>query len=144
MNPRSRPSLKSISATPDGPDAARWTVPRPIVGRPKSAARKGVVTAFLPDRSPVPDADPAPSPDPTPDHPGIRIYAPPVYRFHDDPARWSMRYGDTPTAAYACTCGQTATATGPRKVAALAAEYSAHQSTCTGTPAPLQEGWAAA
>ncbi|GGJ43680.1 hypothetical protein [Streptomyces brasiliensis] len=139
MSTPPRPSLKSVSATPDGPDAARWTAPRPIVGGPKGAARKGVVTAFLPDRSPAPDADPAPSPDPTPDHPGIRVYAPPVYRDHWDGARWSKRYGDTPRAAYACTCGQTGTATGQRAVAALVAEYDAHKSACTGTPAPLPE-----
>ncbi|WP_328506312.1 hypothetical protein [Streptomyces sp. NBC_00391] len=77
--------------------------------------------------------------DPTPDRPGIRIYAPPVYRSHDDGARWSKRYGDTPTAAYACPCGQSSAATGQHAVAALVAEYDAHKSACTGAPAPRTE-----
>lgn len=139
MSTPPRPLLKSITATPDGPDATRWTAPRTGVGEPKGAARKGVVTALLPDRSPAPDEDPAPSADPTPDRPGIRIYAPPVYRTHDDGARWSKRYGDTPTAAYACPCGQTGTATGPRTVAALVTEYETHKATCTGE-ATLSQG----
>ncbi|MFE7929431.1 hypothetical protein ACFU6S_11920 [Streptomyces sp. NPDC057456] len=143
MSAPSRPPLKSITPAPDGPDAARWTAPRPVAGGPKDAARKGVVTALCPDRSPVVDADPAPSPDPTPDRPGVRIYAPPVYRNHEDGARWSKRYGDFPSAAYACTCGKTATAAGPR-VAALIDEYTAHKTACAGVPATLPEGRAAA
>ncbi|WP_405955361.1 hypothetical protein [Streptomyces phaeochromogenes] len=75
--------------------------------------------------------------DPAPDRPGIRIYAPPVYRSHDDGARWSKRPGDTPNAAYACACGRTRTATGARAVSALVADYDAHKAACTGTPAPL-------
>ncbi|MEV6536678.1 hypothetical protein AB0M86_45215 [Streptomyces sp. NPDC051639] len=82
--------------------------------------------------------------DPTPDRPGIRIYAPPVYRHHKDGARWSMRRGDTPNAAYACGCGQTGTAIGAHGVAALVADYGAHKDACTGTPAPLAEGRKAA
>ncbi|MFG2634355.1 hypothetical protein ACGFX8_10480 [Streptomyces sp. NPDC048362] len=82
--------------------------------------------------------------DPTPARPGIRIYAPPVYRHHTDGARWSTRDGDTPTAAYACACGQTGKATGARAVAKLAAEYDDHTSACTGTPAPIAEGRTAA
>ncbi|WP_245235796.1 hypothetical protein [Streptomyces durhamensis] len=77
--------------------------------------------------------------DPTPDRPGIRIYAPPVYRHHYDGARWSTRHGDTPTAAYACTCGQTGTARGRDAVAALVADYAAHKHSCTGTSAPHTE-----
>ncbi|GGQ93646.1 hypothetical protein GCM10010251_05550 [Streptomyces aurantiogriseus] len=95
------------------------------VGGPKGAARKGVPTAV--------------GSDPTPDRPGIRIYAPPVYRHHYDGARWSKRYGDTPTAAYACPCGHTATATGPQNVADLVNDYAAHKHFCTGTPATLPE-----
>jgi hypothetical protein len=113
------------------------------VGEPKGAARKGVVTA-LPRSNRLPAAEVQPDADPTPDRPGIRIYAPPVYRHHYDGARWSKRYGDTPAAAYACTCGQTGTATGPRAVAALAAEYDAHKSACTGKPAAPLEGRTAA
>jgi hypothetical protein len=111
------------------------------VGEPKAAARQGVVTAFRSDRFPAgtvrPDADP------TPDRPGIRVYAPPVYRHHWDGARWSKRYGATPTAAYACPCGQTRTARGQEAVAALVTEYAAHQHFCTGTPTTT-EGRAAA
>ncbi|WP_243769221.1 hypothetical protein [Streptomyces cyanogenus] len=78
--------------------------------------------------------------DPTPDAPGIRIFAPPVYRHPYDGARWSMRHGALPTAVYACACGLTGTATGPEGVAALVTEYDAHRSACTGTPAPMLEG----
>ncbi|MEU5311891.1 hypothetical protein [Streptomyces sp. NPDC021562] len=138
MSPRSRPLLKSIPTVPTGPHAARPAEPTATVGEPKDVARKGVRTALRPDpRSAAPG-------DPTPERPGIRIYAPPVYRDHDDGARWSKRYGDTPTAAYACPCGQTGTATGPRTVAALIREYEAHRAACTGTPAPSTEGRAAA
>ncbi|MFD0375788.1 hypothetical protein [Streptomyces sp. NPDC127112] len=64
-----------------------------------------------------------------------------MYRHHYDGARWSKRFADTPTAAYACRCGQTGTATGQRAVAALVAEYDQHRDLC-----PLhisQEGKAA-
>ncbi|MEU1189267.1 hypothetical protein [Streptomyces sp. NPDC005859] len=131
-----RSSLKSITSTTDKPTAAGPAAPGPAVGAPKGAARKGVVTALRPDQRP--------STDPIPDRPGIRIYAPPVYRDHYDGARWSKRYDRTPTAAYACRCGQTGTATGQHTVAALVAEYDAHKSACTGTPAACTEGRAAA
>ncbi|MYW16763.1 hypothetical protein GT039_14425 [Streptomyces sp. SID2955] len=108
------------------------------MGEPKGAARKGVVTVLRSGPRSSPQGCPA-SEDPTPDQPGIRIYAPPVYRHHYDGARWSTRHGDTPTAAYTCACGQTGTATGAPAVAALVAEYEAHASVCTGTPAPLME-----
>ncbi|MGW3148391.1 hypothetical protein ACWDG1_27725 [Streptomyces sp. NPDC001177] len=81
-----------------------------------------------------------PSGDPTPERPGIRIYAPPVYRDHWDGARWSKRPGATPTAACACPCGATGTATGADAVTALVRDYAAHTSACTGTPTPLPEG----
>ncbi|MFE7896497.1 hypothetical protein ACFU3E_02955 [Streptomyces sp. NPDC057424] len=106
------------------------------MGEPKGAARQGVVTALgRSNRSPAwPGANPAP------DQPGIRIFAPPVYRHHYDGARWSTRPGVLPTAAYACTCGLTGTATGPEAVAALVAEYETHKSACTGAPAAPAEG----
>jgi hypothetical protein len=115
-------------------------VDAPAVGEPKGAARKGVITA-LPrsNRSAA-----RPGADPTPDQPGIWVFAPPVYRHHYDGARWSKRHGAMPTAAYACACGQTGTATGPGNVAALVSEYDAHKSACTGAPAALTEGRAAA
>jgi hypothetical protein len=105
------------------------------VGEPKGAARKGVVTALFPNRFQI-----RPGADPTPDAPGIRVFAPPVYRHHYDGARWSTRPGALPTAAYACRCGQTGAATGPEKVAALVAEYDAHKSACPGAPTAPVEG----
>ncbi|MEV7205820.1 MULTISPECIES: hypothetical protein [unclassified Streptomyces] len=105
------------------------------VGEPKVAARKGVVSALFPNRSQI-----RPGTEPTPDAPGIRIFAPPVYRHHYDGARWTTRPGALPTAAYACRCGQSGTATGPEKVAALVAEYDAHKSACPGAPAAPAEG----
>ncbi|AYN43752.1 hypothetical protein D9753_19425 [Streptomyces dangxiongensis] len=113
------------------------------MGEPKGAARKGVVTA-LPRSDRFPAGHARPGADPTPDRPGIRIFAPPVYRHHYDGARWSTRPGALPTAAYACHCGLTGTATGPDAVTALAAEYDAHRSACTGAPAATPEGKAAA
>ncbi|KUL69618.1 MULTISPECIES: hypothetical protein [unclassified Streptomyces] len=108
------------------------------MGEPKGAARQGVVTALRSERFRSNEAR-HDAEDPTPERPGIRIYAPPVYRHHYDGARWSKRHGDTPTAAYACTCGQTGTATGPRPVAALISEYEGHTSGCTGAPTTTQE-----
>ncbi|MFI2423462.1 hypothetical protein ACH5A7_05055 [Streptomyces sp. NPDC018955] len=103
------------------------------MGEPKGAARKGVVTA-LPHSNRFPADGAHPSTDPTPERPGIRIYAPPVYRHHYDGARWSTRPGNTPTAAYACPCGQTGTARGQDAVVALVSEYAAHKHFCTGVP----------
>ncbi|MDA5144865.1 hypothetical protein PEM37_25485 [Streptomyces sp. AD681] len=105
------------------------------MGEPKGAARKGVVTALFPNRSTI-----RPCAAPTPDAPGIRVFAPPTYRHHYDGARWSTRSGALPGAAYACACGQTGTATGPEKVAALVAEYDAHKSACPGAPLAPVEG----
>ncbi|MEV4446040.1 hypothetical protein [Streptomyces mirabilis] len=125
------------------PQGAVQGPPRPSVGEPKGAARQGVISA-LPRSNRFPAGEGRRSSgNPTPDQPGIRIYAPPVYRSHDDGARWSKRHGDTPTAAYACACGQTRTATGAHAVAALVADYGAHKDACTGTP-PLTEGRTAA
>ncbi|PAM98088.1 hypothetical protein CJI59_30760 [Streptomyces sp. Alain-F2R5] len=110
------------------------------MGEPKGAARQGVITTALrSNRSPA-----RPGADPTPEAPGIRIFAPPVYRHHYDGARWSTRPGARPRAAYACPCGQTGTATGPEAVAALVSEYDAHRSACTGAPAAHPERRAAA
>ncbi|WP_244315959.1 hypothetical protein [Streptomyces albidochromogenes] len=120
--------------TPTGPYAALRLVDAAAVGDPKGAARKGVRTSPEPQTG-----DPA---NPTPERPGVRIYAPPVYRHHYDGARWSKRYGDTPAAAYACRCGHTGSATGVRAVAALLTKYDLHRDTC-----PLrspEEGRAAA
>ncbi|WP_225994418.1 hypothetical protein [Streptomyces sp. SS1-1] len=139
MSTRSRPHLKSIPTTPDGPPDAAQGADTPAVGEPKGAARKGVPTALRPNRSTA-----RPGSDPTPDAPGIRIFAPPVYRHHYDGARWSTRPGALPTAAYACPCGLTDTATGPENVAALVTEYDAHRSACTGASAAPPERRAAA
>ncbi|WP_405647277.1 hypothetical protein [Streptomyces sp. NBC_00019] len=102
---------------------AELAPPARRVGDPKGVA-EGVRTALRPDSQPS-DAG-----NPTPDRPGIRIYAPPVYRHHYDGARWTKRYSDTPTAAYACPCGQTDTATGRDNVADLVADYDYHRTTC--------------
>ncbi|MBJ6639870.1 hypothetical protein H4K36_22045 [Streptomyces sp. DHE7-1] len=113
------------------------------VGEPKGTARKGVVTALRPDRFQNDEARHS-AEDPTAERPGIRIYAPPVYRHHWDGARWSTRPGDTPTAVYACTCGQTGAATGSRTVTGLIAEHDAHKSACPGAPTiPLERKAAA-
>ncbi|GAB7074426.1 hypothetical protein JCM18897A_22830 [Streptomyces sp. JCM 18897] len=133
------PRLDCPTAPDTGPEAAPQPVDAAGVGEPKGAARKGVVTALLPNRSQI-----RPGLDPTPDAPGVRVFAPPVYRHHYDGARWSTRPGALPTAAYACGCGQTGAATGPEKVAALVADYDAHRSACTGAPAATFEGRAAA
>jgi hypothetical protein len=106
---------------------------------PKAVARQGVLSIFRPEPRPAGHARHA-SEDPTPERPGIRIYAPPVYRHHYDRARWSTQPGDTPTAAYACTCGETGTARGQDAVAALVQDYAAHKHFCTGTPAPPTGG----
>jgi hypothetical protein len=128
--------------THDGPQDAPQPVDTTAVGA-KVAARQGVLSALRSDRFPADNARHDMGA-PTPDRPGIRIYAPPVYRRHDDRARWSTRRGDTPTGAYVCACGQTGTATGARAVAALAAEYESHKAACTETPAPHAEGRTAA
>ncbi|MEW2315218.1 hypothetical protein [Streptomyces bauhiniae] len=135
------PRLKSLT-TPSGPPAATPAAPPAAVGELKGAARKGVVTALRTKKFAASDLHP--SADPTPDQPGLRIFAPPVYRDHWDGARWSTREGSPPSAAYACGCGQTGTARGARRVAALVAEYDAHKSICTGTPTASPEGRAAA
>jgi hypothetical protein len=138
MNTPSRPLLKSIPHPTTGPTAAEPAASGTAVGEPKGAARKGVVTA-LPRSNRFPAQGAQPSADPTPDRPGIRIYAPPVYRHHYDGARWSKRHANTPTAAYTCPCGHTRTARGQDAVAALVTDYAAHTHFCTGTPAPGTE-----
>ncbi|MFD5234372.1 hypothetical protein ACFWJ5_38840 [Streptomyces qaidamensis] len=105
----------------------------------KNGGRQAVPSALRPDPH-QPGQTRHKGQDPTPDKPGIRIYAPPVYRDHYDGARWSKRNGDTPTAAYACACGQTGTAGGSDDVADLVAEYDAHKTACTGAPAAPAEG----
>ncbi|WP_327183894.1 hypothetical protein [Streptomyces sp. NBC_01334] len=116
----------------------------PAVGGPRGAARQGVISA-LQRPNPFPGtAARRGAEDPTPERPGIRIYAPPAYRDHNDGARWSKRTGDTPTGAYACPCGRAHTATGLRAVTALIADCDAHKAACTGAPASLPEGRTAA
>ncbi|MEU9701967.1 hypothetical protein [Streptomyces sp. NPDC047981] len=122
------PPLKSHTPASDGPSVAEQPRHLRAVGAPRGVA-EGVSSALLPNPS-----------DPTPEQPGIRIYAAPVYRSHYDGARWSTRTDGTPTAAYACSCGQTGYATGLSTVAALVAEYTAHKTACTGTPVPFLEG----
>lgn len=138
MSTPPRPSLKSTTPTPTGPPLAPQPVDSPAVGEPKGAARKGVTSVFRPD----PHTNDLGNP--TPERPGIRISAPPVYRHHWDGARWTKRYATTPTAAYACPCGQTDTARGQQDVADLVTEYAAHKHFCTGAPSKHTERRAAA
>lgn len=137
MTTPNRPRLEGQPTPTTGPTAAGPAAPPAAVGEPKGAARKGVVSA-LPRSKQFSTDDARGTANPTPDRPGLRIYAPPVYRHHWDGARWSKRHGDIPTAAYACPCGQTRTTTGPDAVAALVSEYAAHTSGCTGTPTTLE------
>ncbi|MFF3872539.1 hypothetical protein [Streptomyces sp. NPDC001978] len=137
MTTPNSPHLEGQPQPTNHPRPARPAAPRTAVGEPKGAARKGVPSALRSNRFPTHGA--GPGSDPMPDRPGIRIYAPPVYRDHWDGARWSKRHAATPTAAYACTCGQTSTARGQDAVADLVADYDAHKATCTGAPAPLLE-----
>ncbi|MEV8595645.1 hypothetical protein [Streptomyces sp. NPDC052012] len=136
MTTPATPRLEGQPAAITGPEAAKSTAPPAAVGEPKGAARKGVVSVLRSNR--FPSAGAHPSADPTPDGPGIRIYAPPVYRHHWDGARWSLRHGRIPTAAYACTCGETGTARGQDAVTALVNEYAAHTSGCTKAPTTLE------
>jgi hypothetical protein len=59
--------------------------------------------------------------------PGLHVAAEPVYRHHDDPARWWFTTAGEPSGAYTCgTCGQSDTATGAGYVAALVDDYTAY------------------
>ncbi|MEU6492970.1 hypothetical protein ABZ890_21570 [Streptomyces sp. NPDC046984] len=137
MTTPNSPHLEGQPPPANHPHPAQPAALRPAVGEPKGAARKGVPSALRSNRFPTHGA--GPTDDPPPDRPGIRIYAPPVYRDHYDGARWSKRTAATPTAAYACTCGHTETARGQEAVADLVADYDAHKHFCTGTPLPHAE-----
>lgn len=132
-----------MTPRPEKPTRPPAALSRPVQGGPvegrgtKSDGRQAVLSALRSDPHATHQA--CHPDDPTPGRPGIRISAPPVYRHHYDGARWSTRYGATPTAAYACPCGQTGIARGQQAVAALVAEYEAHKDACTGTPAPRTE-----
>lgn len=134
MNTPPRPRLKSLTPTPDSPSPAELPAPQADLGDPKGVA-EGVPTS--------PDPQTTNPDNPTPQRPGIRIYAPPVYRHHYDGARWSKRYAHTPTAAYACRCGETATATGRDEVADLVFDYAYHRAVACSLRT-AQEGRAAA
>ncbi|MGW0993638.1 hypothetical protein ACWD5V_10045 [Streptomyces sp. NPDC002523] len=65
----------------------------------------------------------------TPDEktPGLHVSAEPIYRRHDDPARWWNSNGSTPSAAYHCgTCGGSDTASGASNVSDLVDDYNAN------------------
>ncbi|MER7869085.1 hypothetical protein ACWD0B_23640 [Streptomyces cellulosae] len=138
MTTAPRPRLEGQPTAPTGPHAAPQPADTAAVGEPKGAARKGVVTALPRTTSRFPADGAHPSADPTPERPGIRIYAPPVYRHHYDGARWSKRHAGIPTAAYACPCGHTNKARGADAVAALVTEYATHKHFCQGGSA-MQE-----
>ncbi|WEB41356.1 hypothetical protein MOV08_20145 [Streptomyces yunnanensis] len=106
MNTPPRPPLKSITHTPPRPRPAEPAAPRPVVGEPKGAARKGARTA--------------PSPDP---HAGDGRY--PVAWLHIMAPR-----GATPTVTSKCLCGWDRSAVGQRRVLALIEAHTAHRATC--------------
>ncbi|MEV0174916.1 hypothetical protein AB0I00_27820 [Streptomyces sp. NPDC050803] len=127
------PRRGTETPTPVAPGRTRLSPAAPDGGRgTKDDGRQAVLSALSPASHSTSQTHRNPD-DPTPARPGIRIYAPPVYRSPYDGARWSKRHGDTPTAAYACPCGQAGTARGRDAVAALVAEYDAHKHACTGT-----------
>ncbi|MFE2466148.1 hypothetical protein [Streptomyces mirabilis] len=68
----------------------------------------------------------------TPDDkvPGLHVSAPPVYRRHDDPARWSTTPSERPSGSYTCGgCGKSDTASGAGNVRALVDDYTANHGT---------------
>ncbi|MEV6183354.1 hypothetical protein [Streptomyces sp. NPDC052015] len=118
MSTPSRPRLKSITPTPDGPRAAPQAVDPATVGGPKGAARKGVRTALRPD-------------------PQVTDGRYPVAWLHITSPR-----GAVPTATFRCLCGWDRSAVGHARVLALITDHTAHRNAC-----PLrssQEGRAAA
>ncbi|MFF7544159.1 hypothetical protein ACFZCU_11065 [Streptomyces canus] len=106
MNAPSRSSLKSITDTPTGPQAAPQAVDTTAMGGPKVAARKGVRTAVGPDP-----------------RTGDGRY----------PVAWltiAAPRGATPTARSTCLCGRDRSAVGHRRVLALIADHTAHRENC--------------
>lgn len=118
MNNPPRPSLKSVTPTPDNPSTAQPAAARTAVGEPKGAARQGVPTALR--------SDP---------RQGDGRY--PVAWLHIVAPR-----GAVPTATSRCACGWDRSAVGHARVLALIDAHVGHRDTC-----PLrnpQEGRAAA
>ena len=106
MTTRPHPPLEGQPATPTRPHAAQPAAPRPAVGEPKDAARKGVRTALRPD----------------PQHGDGRF-----------PFAWlhiSAPYGATPSATSTCLCGRHRRAIGHGKVLALITDHESHRDTC--------------
>ncbi|MCX5605380.1 hypothetical protein OOK29_45415 [Streptomyces phaeochromogenes] len=117
MSTPTRPSLKSLPATPSDLRAAAQAVPGPVVGEPKGVAA-GVRTALRPD-------------------PRSNDGRYPVAWLHISAPR-----GAVPTATSKCLCGRDRSAVGRTKVLALITDHTAHRDAC-----PLrttQEGRAAA
>ncbi|WP_329265594.1 hypothetical protein [Streptomyces pseudovenezuelae] len=108
-----RPAGKSLTSTPTGPHAADQAAPRPAVGEPTGAARKGVRTAVGPDPR---EGD------------GRYIVA----LLHISAPR-----GATPTATSRCECGRNRSAVGHKRVLALISDHTAHRDLC---PLRAQEG----
>ncbi|MFD8148223.1 hypothetical protein [Streptomyces sp. NPDC059708] len=129
MSAHPHPRLEGPTPTPAGISPAEPAPAKDSRGAPKVVA-EGVLSVLRRSDQFTNAAGPRSLADPTPERPGIRISAAPVYRHHHDGARWSHRYADTPTATYACRCGQTRTATGQHAVAALVAEYDHHRDLC--------------
>jgi hypothetical protein len=118
MNDRRRPSLKSITPTPNTPHTAQPGTPPAALGGPKNAARKGAPTVVGPDP-----------------RTGDGRY----------PVAWltiTAPRGAVPTATSTCECGRNRSAVGHARVHALITDHAAHRDAC-----PLrtnQEGRAAA
>ncbi|MGW6911944.1 hypothetical protein [Streptomyces sp. NPDC054940] len=97
---------KPTQSAVNSPQGAVQGLPRPSVGIPKVAARKGVLSALRPDSQ------------------------------QDDgryPVAWlTIRapYGATPTATSKCLCGRNRTAVGHKRVLALIADHTAHRDLC--------------
>ncbi|MET9070969.1 hypothetical protein ABZX95_02075 [Streptomyces sp. NPDC004232] len=98
--------LEGQPPVPTGPRAAEPAVPRPAVGEPKGAARKGVRTALRTDPQT-----------------GDGRY--PVAWLHIRAPR-----GTVPTATSKCLCGWDRSAVGKPRVLALIEAHTAHNDVC--------------
>ncbi|MFD7051614.1 hypothetical protein ACFWBS_15875 [Streptomyces mirabilis] len=105
MSAPSRPPLKSITGTPNGPQHADQAPARTAVGEPKGVA-EGVPTAVRPDPQQ-----------------GDGRY--PVAWLHICAPR-----GAVPTATSKCLCGRDRSAVGKARVLALITDHEAHRDAC--------------
>ncbi|MFE2218926.1 hypothetical protein ACFW93_44365 [Streptomyces canus] len=104
--PGHRPAGKSLTPASDSPHAADQATPRPAVGEPTGAARKGVRTAVVPDPQTGDGRYPVA---------WLHITAP---------------QGATPTATSRCECGRNRSAVGHKRVLALISDHTTHRDVC--------------